>query len=78
MKPEEYTTFRDDIDAIYSDFIRVQSLFVMITGEMNASGIPTAQGVDALTAATDYLERVMNDFAAIMDPIPSLGKEVPA
>lgn len=75
---KENDTFRRDIDDIYSDFIKVQSLFELITNEMNSTGVPTSQGVDALSGATNYLSRVMDDFAAIVDPVPVCVKEVPA
>ena len=68
MKLEEYKTFQKDIDDIYSDFIRVQKLFAVIVSNINEKGTATPDELDAMDAAADYFNRVMEGFDAVMNP----------
>ena len=78
MKPEEYKTFQKDIDDIYSDFIRVQKLFSVIMASIDTRGTATPDELDAMDAAADYFNRVMEGFHAVMNPTVPPRQEVPA
>lgn len=78
MKIEEYKTFQKDIDDIYENFIRAQKLFSLLIRRIEISAKVTADEVDAMDAAVDYFNRLLDDFDAVVNPLALPSQEVPA
>lgn len=67
MKPEEYKKSKKELSDIYGDIIRVNRLFSVLVTWIVMSGETNGEEVDALAAAIDYFNRVMEDFSVVMD-----------
>ncbi|MCI8415715.1 MAG: hypothetical protein HFF00_08840 [Ruminiclostridium sp.] len=68
MKPEECKKSQKELSDIYGDIIRVQRLFSTLVSGIEMDGKASGEAVDALDAAVDYFNRIMEDFSIVMNP----------
>lgn len=68
MKPEERKKSEKELSDVCSDIIRVHRLFSVLIRGIGMNGEITGEEIDALDAAVDYFNHVMEDFSIVMDP----------
>lgn len=65
MKAEES---KKELGDVCGDIIRVHRLFSVLIRGIGMSGEINGEEIDALDAAVDYFNHIMEDFSVVMDP----------
>lgn len=68
MKPEECKKSKKELGDVCIDILRVHSLFSVLIRGIEMNGEYNGKEINALDAAMDYFNHIMEDFSIVMDP----------